>query len=413
MPRAKFWTTRLVTASPNWCYISPDWCHAYQSHLKLNSVHSENPSPLLTNSAEQVLGVGIDGAAVMASDINGVTGMLHRDNCVSTVYATDCTRLSHKQPKTSRQSRTPTDWEYLPTGWPSSSEDCFDESAWLEETKEGQQSDYQAMNQSLDMEYRDRLHGITYTVCDITRASKSPLLCTGQAHQWIVFLLPPVGRNDNVGVMLQLVGGGGVVVNPTNINIRMKLTYGRITVALQGNMNLETAYNAYKEFLAKDTNALLLYGCMVEFGRVKEPPPTPPQTFEQRPCRMSEKRAVKTARQAFLKHTTFPRREAGHRTRGARGRKLEPAGHRDVTSKIGPEGHQSRGRGTAMCTQFTRQQYQWVRAWPYRQRGCNWDTLVGESRPEACTTTFFYLVGEAKISFTSSRRKRLWVPGML
>jgi len=76
------------------------------------------------------------------------------------------------------------------------------------------------MNQSLDMEYRDRLHGITYTVCDITRASKSPLLCTGQAHQWIVFLLPPVGRNDNVGVMLQLVGGGGVVVNPTNINIR-------------------------------------------------------------------------------------------------------------------------------------------------------------------------------------------------
>eukprot|EP00058_Branchiostoma_floridae_P001208 XP_002586696.1 hypothetical protein BRAFLDRAFT_105502 [Branchiostoma floridae] len=82
-------------------------------------------------------------------------------------------------------------------------------------------ADYQllreAMNQSLDMEYRGRLHGMTYTVSDITRAFKSPLFCTGQAHQWILFLLPP-----------------------TNINVRMKLTYGRITVALQGKMTLET-----------------------------------------------------------------------------------------------------------------------------------------------------------------------------
>eukprot|EP00058_Branchiostoma_floridae_P027263 XP_002612754.1 hypothetical protein BRAFLDRAFT_97266 [Branchiostoma floridae] len=43
-------------------------------------------------------------------------------------------------------------------------------------------------------------------------------------------------------------------------------THNKSTPQKQAIPPLQTAYNAYKEFLAKDTNALLLYGCMVEFG---------------------------------------------------------------------------------------------------------------------------------------------------
>ncbi|XP_078582981.1 uncharacterized protein LOC144865844 [Branchiostoma floridae x Branchiostoma japonicum] len=61
-------------------------------------------------------------------------------------------------------------------------------------------------------------------------------------------------------------------------------------------------------------------------------------------------------------------------------------------------------------------------SWGYKKRElfshkncprCNWDKESGERRPEACTTTVSYLVGEAELSFTFSRRRGLWEPGMM